>query len=171
MSAFLTLLEANSLTADNVERIVVKLPEDGARIVNNRAMPDVNCQHIIAVALLDGGLSFESSHSHQRMHDPRVLRVKERVQLIADPSLMDPAAPRSGLVQVMLKDGRTLELFVPHAPGAKENPMSEAGVNEKARSLIEPVLGAQRTVELIERVNRIEREADVRAIASLLGGR
>ena len=31
-----------------------RLPEDGARIVNNRAMPDVNCQHLIAVALVDG---------------------------------------------------------------------------------------------------------------------
>lgn len=171
LSAFLTLLEANRLTAEQVERIVVKLPEDGARIVNNRAMPDVNCQHIIALALVDGGISFESSHSHERMHDPRVLRMKERVQLIADPALMDPAAPRSGLVQVTLTDGRTLELFMPHAPGAKENPMSEAHVNEKARSLIEPVLGTQRAAELIERVNRLEREADMGAIAKLLGGR
>ena len=37
--------------ADNVERIVVRLPADGAGIVDNRAMPDVNCQYIIAVAL------------------------------------------------------------------------------------------------------------------------
>ena len=28
-------------------------------------------------------------------------RIKERVQLVADPALMDPAAPRSGLVEVV----------------------------------------------------------------------
>ena len=68
----------------NVERIVVRLPEDGARIVNDRSMPDVNCQHIIAVALVDGTVSFEDSHSYERMKEPAVRAVKERVQLIAD---------------------------------------------------------------------------------------
>ena len=58
----------------NVGRIVVRLPEDGARIVNDRAMPDVNCQHIIAVALVDGTVSFEDSHSYERMKDPKVRR-------------------------------------------------------------------------------------------------
>jgi len=56
LDAFLTLLREHKLTVDNVERIVVRLPEDGARIVNNRSMPDVNCQHIIALALVDGAV-------------------------------------------------------------------------------------------------------------------
>jgi len=96
LDAFLTLRRAHGLNAGNVESIVVRLPEDGARIVDNRSMPDVNCQHIIAVALVDGGVSFEDSHSYERMSDPGVLAARERVQLIADRALMDPAAPRSG---------------------------------------------------------------------------
>ncbi len=103
LDAFLTLHREHGLTVSNVERIVVRLPEDGARIVNDRAMPDVNCQHIIAVALVDGTVSFEDSHSYERMKDPKVRAAKERVQLIADPKLMDPAAPRSGLVEVTLR--------------------------------------------------------------------
>ena len=130
--------------ADNVERIVVRLPEDGARIVNNRAMPDVNCQHIIAVALVDGSVSFEDSHSYERMEDPQVRAVKERVELVADRALMDPAAPRSGLVEVTLRDGRTVSHFTRHAPGTKENPLDTEGVNAKARDLMAPVLGDAR---------------------------
>ena len=84
LDAFLTLRREHGLNESNVESIVVRLPEDGARIVNNRSMPDVNCQHIIAVALVDGGVSFEDSHSYERMADPKVRAVKERVQLIAD---------------------------------------------------------------------------------------
>ena len=84
LDAFLTLRRLHELTPDNVERIVVKLPEDGARIVNDRSMPDVNCQHIIAVALVDGDVSFDDSHSYERMKDPAVLAVKQRVRLIAD---------------------------------------------------------------------------------------
>jgi 2-methylcitrate dehydratase PrpD len=170
LDAFLTLLREHKLTVDNVERIVVRLPEDGARIVNDRSMPDVNCQHIIAVALVDGAVSFEDSHSYERMADPRVVAAKGRVQLIADRALMDPAARRSGLVEVTLRDGHTISHFTRHPPGTKENPLSTERVNEKARSLMTPVLGAERTEEVIRRVNALEKLDDVRELRPLLAG-
>ena len=169
LDAFLTLRRAHGLNAGNVESIVVRLPEDGARIVDNRSMPDVNCQHVISMALVDGDVSFDDSHSYARMKDPAVLAVKERVQLIADPKLMDPAAPRSGHVEVTLRDGRAVHHFTPHAPGTKENPMDTAAVSAKARKLMEPVLGGARTESLIERVNAIEDVRDCRELMSLLG--
>jgi 2-methylcitrate dehydratase PrpD len=168
LDAFLTLRREHALSVDNVERIVVKLPEDGARIVNARSMPDVNCQHIIALALVEGAVSFEDSHSYERMADPKVLAAKERVQLIADRALMDPAAPRSGLVEVTLRGGREVSHFTRHPPGTKENPLSTARVNEKARSLMTPVLGAERTEEVIARVNALEKLNDVRELRPFL---
>jgi 2-methylcitrate dehydratase PrpD len=133
-------------------------------------MPDVNCQHIIAVALVDGTVSFADSHSYERMADPKVLAAKERVQLIADPALMDPAAPRSGLVEVTLRDGRTVSHFTRHAPGTKENPLDTDSVNAKARLLMEPVLGAERTEEIIRRVNALEEMDDARELRPFLAG-
>jgi 2-methylcitrate dehydratase PrpD len=162
LDAFLTLRRQHGLTVGNVERIVARLPEDGARIVDNRAMPDVNLQYLIAVALVDGAVSFADSHSHERMKDPQVLAVKQRVQLVADRALMDPDAPRSGRVEVTLRDGRTVSHFTRHAPGTKENPLDTEGVNAKARGLMEPVVGAQRTEEIIRRVHALEEVADVR---------
>jgi 2-methylcitrate dehydratase PrpD len=76
LDAFFVLHRQHGLTAENVERITVRLPEDGARIVNNRSMPDVNCQHMIAMALVDGAVTFASTHSSERMSDPAVLAVK-----------------------------------------------------------------------------------------------
>lgn len=168
LDAFLRLHREHKLSVDNVEKIVVKLPEDGARIVNDRAMPDVNCQHIIAVALVEGTVSFEDSHSYERMKDPKVRAAKERVQLVADKSLMDPAAPRSGRVEVTLKDGRTVSHFTRHAPGTKENPMDTESVNAKARSLMAPVLGAENTEAIIQRVNDLEKLEDVRELRPFL---
>jgi len=168
LDAFLTLRREHKLSVDNVERIVVKLPEDGARIVNDRSMPDVNCQHIIGLALVEGAVSFEDSHSYERMKEPKVLAAKARVQLIADKALMDPTAPRSGRVEVTLRDGQTVSHFTRHAPGTKENPLSTSRVNEKARSLMTPVLGAERTEELIRRVNALEKLNDVRELRPLL---
>ncbi len=168
LDALLTLRREHGLRPDNVARIVVRLPEDGARIVNNSAMPDVNCQHLIAVALIDGTISFEVSHSRERMTDPQVLAVKTLVELVGDRSLMDPAAPRSGLVEVTLKDGRTVSHFTKHAPGTKENPLDDASVNDKARGLIEPVLGARQANAIIERVNALEDLRNVRELISLM---
>jgi len=168
LDAFLKLQREHGLSVDNVERIVVSLPEDGARVVNDRAMPDVNCQHIIAVALVEGTVSFEDSHSYARMKDPQVRAAKARVQLVADKTLMDPAAPRSGRVEVTLKDGRTVSHFTRHAPGTKENPMDTESVNAKARELMAPALGAKNAEAIIQRVNALEALKDVRELRPFL---
>ncbi|MFC2021498.1 MmgE/PrpD family protein [Chloroflexota bacterium] len=168
LDAFLKLHREHGLSLDNVDRIVVSLPEDGARVVNDRAMPDVNCQHIIALALVEGTVSFEDSHSYARMKDPRVRGAKARVQLVADKALMDSNAPRSGRVEVTLKDGRTVSHFTRHAPGTKENPMDTESVNAKARLLMAPVLGVKNTEAIIQRVNALEALKDVRELRPFL---
>jgi 2-methylcitrate dehydratase PrpD len=168
VDALLTLRREHGLTADNVERIVARLPEDGANIVDNRAMPDVNIQYVLAVALLEGTVSFADSHSLERMKDRQVLAVKARVQLIADKGLMDPDAPRSGRVDVTLRDGRTVSHFTRFPPGTKENPLDTEAVNAKARSLIEPVLGASRTASIIRAIAALEEVRDVRDLRPLL---
>ena len=168
IDAFLTLRREHHLTPDTVQQVRVRLPEDGARIVDNSAMPDVNCQYIIAVALIDGTVSFDASHSQERMNDPQVRAVKSRVELVADRSLMVSDAPRSALVEVTLADGRTVNHFTRHPPGFKENPLTTEAVNEKARSLMMPVIGAQRTNALIERINALESLGNMRELRELI---
>ena len=168
LDAFFTLREEHGLTVDNVEHILLRLPEDGARIVDNRAMPDVNIQHIMAVALVDGFIDFENSHSYERMSDPAVVAARGRVELIADPALAVVEAPRSGFVEVTLRDGQQVNLFVSHAPGTPENPLDTATVNEKARVLMTPILGEARTEGLIEQISALEQLGDVRELRQLL---
>ena len=168
LDAFFALYRRHGLTVENVEHITVRLPEDGARIVNNRSMPDVNCQHMIAMALVDGNVTFASTRSYQRMSDPAVLAVKGRVNLVADPALMNPEAPRSAKVEVVLKDGRTLNHFIPHAYGTKQNPMDSESVNAKVRDLLEPVFGPSRTEAVIERLNDLEAVANIRELLPFL---
>ena len=168
LDALLMLRREHDLTAGNVDRVIARLPEDGAGIVNNSAMPDVNLQYLMAVALIDGTVSFDASHSYERMKDAQVLAVKQRVELVGDRGLMDPAAPRSANVEVRLRDGRTVNHFTRHAPGTKENPLDSAGVAAKARTLIAPVLGDQRCEQVIARINTLERLATVRDLVRLL---
>src|SRR4030095_11311405 len=170
LDAFLSLRREHSLTPATVDRIVATLPEDGARIVDNRSMPDVNLQYLIAVALVDGTVSFDASHSYERMKDPKVLEVKRRVELVADRALMDPAAPRSARVEVRLRDGRTVSRFTRHAPGTKENPLDTAGGNGKGEGPMEPVIGARRTAAVIARVHALETVTDVRELVGVVRG-
>jgi 2-methylcitrate dehydratase PrpD len=125
-------------------------------------MPDVNCQHLIATALLDGAVSFEKSHSREHMSDPQISAIMKRVQVVGDPKLNDPAAPRSGLVEVTLRDGKTVSHFTRFPPGTKENPLDTEKMNAKARDLMKPVLGAAKTESVIQQVNNLESVANVR---------
>ena len=168
LDALLTLRRQHGLRPDDVERIVVRLPEDAPGIVSNSPMPGVNCQYLIATALVDGAISFANSHSREHMADPQIRALMRRVQVIGDPKLNDPAAPRSGLVEVTLRDGKTVTHFTRFPPGTKENPVDTERMNAKARDLMAPVLGASRTEAVIQQVNGLERLANVRELVRSL---
>ncbi len=90
------------------------------------------------------------------MADPQVRAVKERVQLVGRSRADGSRRAAQRLVEVTLRDGRTVSHFTRHAPGTKENPLDTEGVNAKARGLMAPVLGAERTEAIIRRVNALE---------------
>ena len=161
LDALLQLRRELDLRPDMVQQIVVHLPEDAIGIVSRSQMPDVNCPYLIATALVDGAVSFAHSHSREHMTEPQIRAVMERVTVIGDPVLNDPAAPRGGIVEVLLKDGRTVSRHTRFPPGAKENPLDTERVNAKARDLMGPVLGAERTEAAIRRLNELESEGDV----------
>ena len=64
VDALMILKKKNGLTAKDVQSITALLPSNVAHVVDNRTMPDVNLQYILAVTLLDGDLTFEAAHSY-----------------------------------------------------------------------------------------------------------
>ncbi len=161
LDALLKLRREHNLSPATVDNIVVHLPEDAVGIVSNSPMADVNCQYLMATALVDGGVSFANAHSREHMSAPQIRAVTERVKVIGDPKLNDPAAPRGGLVEVVLKDGTTVSKHTRFPPGTKENPLDTETVNAKARDLMGPVLGAERTEAAIRQLNGLEKVGDV----------
>jgi 2-methylcitrate dehydratase PrpD len=71
---------------------------------------------------------------------------------------------------VTLRGGHKISHFTRHPPGTKENPLNTERVNEKARSLMTPVLGTERTEEVIRRVNVLEKLNEVRELLPFLAG-
>jgi 2-methylcitrate dehydratase PrpD len=168
VDATLALLSKHSVQPDNIEKVIVRIPEGGARTVNNRHMPDVNVQYMVASILIDGKLTFESAHDYERFKNPRVLALKERVRLIGDAE-MERSGPRfQGQVEVTFKDGNTLSEHVANCRGRPENPMSPEEVEKKAAWLMEPVLGTRNVGEIVESVRRIEAVSRARDLTYLL---
>ena len=168
VDATLALLSKNSVQAENIEKIEVRIPESGARTVNNRHMPDVNVQYMVASILIDGKLTFESAHDYERFKNPRVLALKEKVQLIGDPE-MERSGPRfQGRVEVICKDGATLSEHVSNCRGRPENPMSPEEVEKKAAWLMEPVLGKDKVEQVISLLRRIDSLGSVRDLTKVL---
>lgn len=168
LDAVLTLRERHGVRAEDVRRVVVHLPTDAIGIVGHSAMPDVNCQHLVALALVKGAVSFADSHDVGLMQDAAIRALREKVEIVGDAALMTREAPRSARVEVMLADGRKLDHFTKFPPGTKENPLSTERVNAKARDLLEPVIGATRAQALITSINALETLADVRTLRSLI---
>ncbi|HKY09220.1 MAG TPA: MmgE/PrpD family protein [Candidatus Binatia bacterium] len=168
VDATLALLSKNSVNADEIEKITVRIPESGARTVNNRHMPDVNVQYMVASILIDGKLTFESAHDYERFQNPRVQALKEKVELIGDAE-MERSGPRfQGKVEVTFKNGRTLTEHVSNCRGRPENPMSPEEVEKKAAWLMEPILGKSKVGQIVESVRRIDSAGEVKKLTELL---
>lgn len=167
LDALLTLRQQHALTPDKVRSILVSLPTDAIGIVGNSAMADVNCQHLVSLALLKGAVSFDDSHNMALMEDPAVLAIRAKVQVVGDEALMDPAAPRGAIVAITLNDGTELSHHTRFPPGTRENPLTTAQVNTKVHDLMAPVLGTRKTTRLIEAVNNLEQLDDIRRLRSL----
>jgi 2-methylcitrate dehydratase PrpD len=168
LDALLALRREQGLTPQNVRSIRVRVPSDAEGIVGDSAIPDVNCAHMVAVALVKGAVSFVDSHDVALMHDPAMLRERAKVSVEADAGLMDPRAPRGAIVEVTTVDGRTFSHFTKYPPGTRENRLSPQQVAAKARDLMTPVLGASRTDRLIDRVQQLETVRDMRELRDLI---
>ncbi|HEX9810307.1 MAG TPA: MmgE/PrpD family protein [Alphaproteobacteria bacterium] len=162
------LLREHGFGANDVAAITARLPDDRAFIVNDREMPDINLQHLLSVMILDGGLTFVVSHDEERMRDPAVRALKEKVTLVPEAFLTKARPERQAIVEVTLADGRKLEKRTHAVRGTPENPMETREVEEKARGLLAPVIGADRAGGLIAAVRDIGALGSVRDLRTYL---
>jgi len=154
--------------ADQVQRVSVRLAPSVAAVVDNRDMPDICLQHMIAVMLLDKTVSFHAAHDKPRMQDPSVQRERAKVSLVRDEELAKLLPVRVTVVEIELADGSHLSERVAAVRGTPRNPMSRAEVIGKAGDLIAPVLGRETSARLIETVLAVETVPDIRALRPLL---
>lgn len=162
------LLTNNALKPAEIERVRVTLPDDRFGIVDNRDMPDVCVQHLVALMLVDGGLSFASSHDKARMTAPDVVAMRARIEALPSAELTAARPARQAIVEIVTTEGRALSHRTRAVLGTPDNPMEAGQVEDKARDLIGPILGRARTEDLIRALRDIRIVEDLRDLRPLL---
>lgn len=164
LDSLYTLLRKRPFEADQVRRLVVKLGPRMGPVVNNRDMPDICVQHMLAVMLIDKTASFVAAHDKPRMQDPTVLKHRAKVELRFDPVVEPNIEARQAIVEVTLADGTRLTEHTKAVRGTPDNPMTREEILGKARDLIAPVLGAAKTEKLIARTLDLEKVKNIREL-------
>ena len=168
LDALWNLMQAHAFKPDEVGKVIVRVARTEASVVNNRDIPDICLQHMIAVMLIDGTASFAAAHDVARMKDPEVLRQRAKVELVPDDELEKRRPAREAPVDVVLSGDRRFSEHVSAVRGTAQNPMTKDEVVAKCRDLMAPVLGTARSDALTKLVLTIETQADLRALRPLL---
>jgi len=168
LDAIDNILKKRPVDSNEVKTIVVRLAGTEARVVDNREIPDICLQHMVAVMLLDKTASFQAAHDKPRMKDPAILRIRAKVQLIPSDELERLEPARQAIVEITLNDGTVLSDRVTDVRGTVDNPMPREEVVQKCRDLVEPVVGKANCSNLIEKVFGIEKVKDIRELRTVL---
>lgn len=167
LDATMAILD-QGLDVEAIETIDLIMPDDRLTIVNNRDMPDVCLQHLVAICLLDRGLSFESCHDKMRMADPNVLALRAKMTAIPSPELTVAKPARQAILEVRTRDGQSYRHHTKAVRGTPANPMTDGDVEAKAHDLLVPVIGDKASRSLIDAVWRIEKFNDINALSHLV---
>jgi len=163
LDAMEIILKKRPLDPNQVREIIVRM-EPGS-VVDNREMPDVNVQHMMAVMLIDKDATFKAAHDVARMKDPAILRERAKVKLVPGGARGSVQPP---LVQVRLADGTTVSEDVKAVLGTVDNPMTREQIVAKCRSLMTPIIGAAAGNRVIDTVLSLETVSNIRTLRPLL---
>src|SRR5579864_825375 len=168
LDALVNIRKRRPFEVDQVDKVIVRVATSEAKTVNNREMPDICMQHMIAVMLIDKTASFAAAHDKPRMKDAAILRERAKVQLVPDEELERQYPKRESIVEVTLKDGTRLTERVDAVRGTVDNPMTREEVVSKCRDLMTPLLGSEKCSKLIERVLNMEHVKKIQELRPLL---
>ena len=168
LDSLCALIQTHHVKAQDVNKLVVRVAHQGANTVDNRDMPDICMQHMCAVMLIDGRVTFASSHDSKRMRDRKVLALRRRIELRGDDALSAAMPGRQGIVELRLRDGSKLTHHTKAVRGTADNPMTRSEVDEKSYDLMAPVIGKVRARKLCDAVWKLEKAGDVRDLRPLL---
>jgi 2-methylcitrate dehydratase PrpD len=164
IDACVQLRNAHDLRASDIARIDLRvhplvLELTGKTAPRSGLEAKFSVYHACAAGIVFGQAG-EAEFSDGVVARPDVVALRERVRAVADEGVDEAAAD----VTVTLADGRTLHLYVPHAIGSLERPMTSDDLARKFHGLVDPVLGSERADALLRHCEDLPRAPGLRTL-------
>ena len=160
-------LRAQGVTPEQVERIELKVHSLVLELTGKKEPADglqakFSVYHGCAAGLTFG-CAAEDEFSDEVVNRADMVALRRKVIATVDNSIDEASAD----VTAVLNDGRRVHVFVEHAIGSLQNPMSNAQLEAKFHGLSDAVIGTGRTSDLISACWEIGNAASVDSIMAL----
>jgi 2-methylcitrate dehydratase PrpD len=169
----LEIRRAQGIRPEEVEEVTVAVAAGVPRILIH-ARPRTglegkfSAQFSAAAALADGRVGITTFHD-DRVQDPAIRRLMERVHVTVDPEIpTDLERHMWTRVTVRCRDGRTATVGPRPVPGHPENPLSIEALREKFRECAGLVLPPDRVDSVLEMVESLDTCPDLRSLTAIL---
>jgi 2-methylcitrate dehydratase PrpD len=138
----------------------------GGRELGTLASAQMSLPYAVAARLVHGSVGIDAYRAERR-RDPRIAPALARIMLETDPSQADLDDPQ---VTITFADGTRASRQASVALGAPANPIADADLHAKYRSLADMVMPAGQAAALAEAVLALDRSGDARTLLPLLTG-
>ncbi|MBT8550278.1 MmgE/PrpD family protein [Polynucleobacter paneuropaeus] len=160
-------LRAQGVKADDVERIELRvhplvLELTGKKTPKTGLEGKFSVYHGCAMGLMFGQAG-EGEYDDDLVNRADVVALRAKVNATTDTNISEASVD----VTAILKDGKEVHVFVKNAIGSVENPMSDTNLEQKFTSLAEPIIGKQKTAQLISALWNLGKAADLKQIIQL----
>ena len=160
-------LRAQGVTPEQIERIELKVHSLVLELTGKKEPQDglqakFSVYHGCAAGLMVGQATEDEYHD-EFVNRPDMVALRRKVVAVVDDSIDEASAD----VTAVLTDGRRVHIFVEHAIGSLQNPMTTSLLEAKFHGLSDPILGTSQTNELIEACWSVGQAADVKNIIQL----
>ncbi|MEM7446373.1 MAG: MmgE/PrpD family protein [Pseudomonadota bacterium] len=150
LDAIEKIFAEQAMTGDQIDAVEVRLPSDRIHVVDDRKMPAVCAQHLAALAILRGGVSFRDSHDGALMADPEILALRKKIRLVPDDDLAVARPERQSIVSIRMTDGQVARHHAKVVRGTPDDPIAPEEVAAKAEGILAPILpeGSRSLIDL-----------------------
>jgi 2-methylcitrate dehydratase PrpD len=164
IDACVQLRNEHGVKAAEVERIDLRVHSLVLELTGKKTPKDgleakFSVYHSAAAGLIFGEAG-EHQYDDAVVNRADLLDLRSRIVATVDDAIHEASVDAT----VTLKDGRTVHLFVEHAIGSTENPMSDTKLEGKFDSLVKPILGDAKAAALKTICWDLANQPDVRVL-------
>jgi 2-methylcitrate dehydratase PrpD len=170
IDACVTLVQQHNIEPASIERIELKvhplvLELTGKKTPKDGLQAKFSVFHSCAAGILFGQAG-EHQYEDEIVQRADVIALRDRINATVDTRIAEASVDAT----IHLKNGTHHHLFLEHAIGSLQRPMTQSLLEQKFHNLVDPVFGAARANSLISESVSVGKLTDVGAIARAAQG-